>query len=962
VSSGGSRGGWSQPDHDEDAAPLEILADRYERVDLIGAGGMGRVYEAFDRRLQRTVALKEVAPHLAGTPAARRLATEALLTADLEHPGIVSVHDAGRTDDGRLFYTMRLVRGRSLAERLAEAQTLPERLALLRHLHDACHAVGYAHARSIIHRDLKPANIMVGEFGETQVVDWGLARRLDEEGIASGSVGTEGYMSPEAHQGGLISTRSDVFSLGATLREVAGPEAPPDLAAIAARALTDDPDERYPDAHELAQDLGRFLDGRQVAAYDYSTAELLRRLVAAWRAPIAVGVIAALLLGATAAGAYLRTSRARDRALWAEADTREALEAADAHLASSLEAQAAAAVREGRLPAAQVLAANALRHGESPLARGVLLADLSRSRPLAVDVAAVPECTGITLGDEELICRTATGLRLVPDDGGEGWTLEGSYGDTEVAGDIVAVTRPDRKLEIRERATGEVRHTYDEMPGEHRLAAAPDGLRVGMANGFLMTVIDTVSGDRWDAVPCGEGVPALGTAFGPDEVFVICLSGEVAAYRGPDERRTVERFPIDAPGATIVAYTEGRLLCGMGKGMVEVLDAATGERLSSVQAVDGSIDHLAPLRGTRLVAISGDRAGVRLWNLDAGVEVVRLPAPTRTVRPRGPDSLAVVGDDLRVWTLPAIPRPRRFQALSGLTSLAISPDGALIAASQGVGSATIWSTEDGAVVVNDRWQDRVAKWVAFRPDGSELVATGLGSQDVRTISTTDYSMGFLPRAGLLRRITALKDGRLVAANYGKGVMIHDGEGWTGHPVGWTTFDLATTPDAGAVWVLGDEGNVGRLRANEPEVEPRFRRASARAIAASADRLAFAHNDHVVVTDDAGTELQRLDAGDGGVIDVALSPDGVYAAAGMLDGTARLWSIADERLVGVLVGHSERVAAVVFSADSRSLFTGDWAGTLLRWSLTEAERPADELADDAARTWQLKLDDALAAGR
>src|SRR5690606_11029435 len=111
---------------------------------------------------------------------AQRLAREAWITAHLEHPGIVPVYDAGRAEDGRLFYTMRLVRGRSLEAALESAPDQADRLGLLRSFLAVCETIAYAHAQAVVHRDLKPANVMVGPFGEVQVVDWGLARGVEE--------------------------------------------------------------------------------------------------------------------------------------------------------------------------------------------------------------------------------------------------------------------------------------------------------------------------------------------------------------------------------------------------------------------------------------------------------------------------------------------------------------------------------------------------------------------------------------------------------------------------------------------------------------------------------------------------------------------------------------------------------------------------------------------------------------
>ncbi len=777
---GGSGGGWSQPD--EDPSPeLDLLSERYERRDLIGAGGMGRVFEAYDRVLQRTVALKEVAPHLAGSPAAKRLATEWLLTADLEHPGIVSVHDAGRTEDGRLFYTMRLVRGRSLAERRAQAGSMTEHLALVRHLHDAAHAVGYAHVRGIVHRDLKPANIMVGEFGETQVVDWGLARRVvagqepgqgargglgppgdreeqDEEGARGGTdpgggggdaestraAGTDGYMSPEARLGGAVDARSDVYSLGATLRELLPEGAPPDLQSIADRCLALDPGDRYADAHELALDLGRFLDGRPVSAYAYSPTELLQRLVRLWRAPLAVAAVAGLVLAVTATLAYTRTSAARDRALQAEGEARGAFEQAEQHLASSLQAQAAAAARHGRIPAAQILAAAALLHDESPLARGVLLADLSGSRPLSVDLAPLPDCESLSLSDAGLLCQSARGLELHESPDGPLWTLPGPVSDAIVVGDVVAITRPGHRLELVDRRDGAPISAHAEVPGQHPLQASPWGDRVGLANGQLLTVVEVATGRRWDAAPCGDVASALALGFGPEEAFVVCTDGRITAHRGPGVGRRVTDLSLDFPLPRVLRWADGLLLMGTVKGMLEAVDPTDGEPAGSLQVLEGPVDALVPLVGHRLVAVSGDRGGARIWDREAGVELLRLPAPTRALHAQDAEHLWVVGKDLRRWVLPARPRPRRFQVRTGLTSLALSPDGERLAAAQGDGHVTVWSTDDGRVLAEDLWQERVVKWVTFRPDGSEVLAMGLGDARVRRFSGPEHRLGFSP--------------------------------------------------------------------------------------------------------------------------------------------------------------------------------------------------------------------------
>ncbi|TNF32884.1 MAG: serine/threonine protein kinase, partial [Deltaproteobacteria bacterium] len=197
---------------------------RYAEISPLAEGGMGRVALVLDRRLNRQVALKR--PRATTAAARARLEQEAAITAQLEHPNVVAVHDAGEDAEGA-YYTMRLVRGRSLEEAL-EGAPLAERLGTLRHFLAACEGVAFAHSVGILHRDLKPHNVMVGEFGETQVVDWGVARPIGAadattwravlpdgpaETVAGEVVGTPAYMSPEqTRPGAALDRRADVWS------------------------------------------------------------------------------------------------------------------------------------------------------------------------------------------------------------------------------------------------------------------------------------------------------------------------------------------------------------------------------------------------------------------------------------------------------------------------------------------------------------------------------------------------------------------------------------------------------------------------------------------------------------------------------------------------------------------------------------------------------------------------------
>jgi serine/threonine protein kinase len=274
----------------------EVPGGRYEIRERVGEGGMGVVYRALDRLLEREVAFKVLRPDLAGAEVAARLEREARILARLEHPGIVPVHDAGTLADGRGFYVMKLVRGARLEDAV---RGLPA-AEVLRLFLRVCETVGFAHAQGVVHRDLKPSNIMVGAYGEVLVLDWGIARVVREDaepaatdgraGAVGGDtspgtvLGTPGFMAPEQAHGwsDRVDARTDVHALGAILRLLAAgvgtAPIPRPLASICARACEADPEHRYPSARALAAEVTRFLDGEPVEAHRESLAERGGRL------------------------------------------------------------------------------------------------------------------------------------------------------------------------------------------------------------------------------------------------------------------------------------------------------------------------------------------------------------------------------------------------------------------------------------------------------------------------------------------------------------------------------------------------------------------------------------------------------------------------------------------------------------------------------------------------------------
>jgi serine/threonine protein kinase len=348
--------------------PERRESTRFHVLRPYAKGGLGIVSVARDNELNREVALKEIRGNHAHDEVSRtRFLVEAEVTGRLEHPGIVPVYSLGQSKAGTPFYVMRLIRGNSLKEAIADFYDAKNRSRpaeerrihfrdLVKRLIDVCQAIDYAHSRGVLHRDLKPGNIMLGRYGETLVVDWGLAKtigreetqkNLDEATLVPSSgegstdtrfgsvVGTLAYMSPEQAEGLVdsLGPRSDVYCLGATLYSVLTGESPieksstikmvdnirtgrfapvkqrnPDadsaLAAICEKAMSLEPNDRYPTAASLMEDLERWLADVPVEAYPEPWLKRLgrfakrhRTLVASLLAVLVVSIPALSIFG-----------------------------------------------------------------------------------------------------------------------------------------------------------------------------------------------------------------------------------------------------------------------------------------------------------------------------------------------------------------------------------------------------------------------------------------------------------------------------------------------------------------------------------------------------------------------------------------------------------------------------------------------------------------------------------------
>jgi WD40 repeat protein/serine/threonine protein kinase len=953
---------------------------RYHLLRPHGKGGLGEVFVALDEELHREVALKEIRPEHAADPRSHgRFVREAEITGGLEHPGIVPVYGLGAHADGRPFYAMRFIQGETLRAAIGryhhqhrgkepDGSRELELRGLLTRFVTVCNAVAYAHSRGVIHRDLKPANVMLGKFGETLVVDWGLAKAgvrpgaalasssgngealpeptltpLLGEGIetqAGSALGTPAYMSPEQATGrlDLLGQASDIYSLGATLytvltgrppiegkdgaeilskaqrgqwlspRQVKA-DVPAALDAVCRKAMAQRPAERYSSALQLAGEIERWLADEPVAAYAEPWSVRSRRWLRRRRTLVstAVGALVVALVGTTVGLVLVNDARDQEAAARKTAD-----EQRDAAERQREQARFNQYVAQMNLVEQEYEANN-----------------IGRVREL-LEAQIPPEPT-------------------VPDFRGFEWYYW-------------------QGLANRERLVLKV--PADEILG---LALNPDGTRLATADSQAVRIWNTATGQQVFAVN-GRASQARAVAYSPHGRTLALASGDgdvrlVEAVTG----REIRTFQGHAALVLGVAFSGdgGRLASVDSEGIVRVYDTATAQDILSFKVpMDPPTEIAFSPDGRRLAVRGGLATGgfnvAKIWDTATG----RL---VQTLRATGAiDVLAFSPDGQRLAFSPADDTARIWDVASGrepsvlrghterVQGLAFSPDCRLVASAGGDSTVRTWFPPNGWSLAL-KGHTNVVTRVVYSVDGRWLASAGRdgtvrlwdAATWLRPLALTHTAQGDdyppqgedFPPAQRCFPVVFSADGRRLVHGVGRTVRAWDAA--TGQRLQRTrhgpgAVGALLSPD-GRLLALGSiDGTVQLCDADTNRVvrtlQVHHGRVQGLAFSPDGRRLASWAKDQTLRVCDVATgkELLRLTASVASGQGVAFSSDGRRVAAGNADSTVRVWDAVDGRELLSLAGHTRAVEGVAFSPDGRRLASGAMDGTVRVWDALSGE--------------------------
>ena len=953
------------PDGVVELATLPTLRGSYRLIRLLGEGGSGAVYEAEQVSPRRRVAIKALKPELVSPRAVRLLRSEAEILARLNHPGIARVFEAGIGEEGRpehAFIVMELVRGSTITVYAVEAELdMRARVGLIV---SVCEAIEHAHQRGVIHRDLKPANIMVDEHGRPIVLDFGVARVVGPEGRQPGEatldgslVGTLAYMSPEqASLGGTdADVRSDVYAIGAVLYELTCGQlplpvlgrslgeallmidtqtprplssvdrsVPRDLSVIVARALEKDRERRFATVGAMREELQRFLDGRPILSRPHSATYVLTRAVRRHR--VISALVLVLMLTAVLFIARTISASARYKALAfseAEARTVEAIarneaevlraraDAMNTRLESELEAsrigQGLLEARSGNFAGAEAILWPAYFNHPSGLeARGALW-ELFEREPCLWAVAAGNGATLIAASDSVIAVARRGGVEIL--DAIDGHRIGSIDGSASQVRDLLMnesgrlwIFHEDGLVRVFDASTQTLAHAW--TTGQQLVGASLD-----LDEGWVATV----HADGWtrlsDAI---DGTP-------------------------------IRRWhSTDAAPTCAGSIGPGRLGVGDAAGVITTYDIATGDEVRRVQAHRLSVVSIVSRASSGEILSAGAERTLKRWDPamseDATVTWTEYGVQRLALNAEG---AALVNDSGRVWIVFPGDRPMRPLGYTNFAIIDATWLGSNIATLDDLGDVRLWSTQQApsrsVIPAHDRW----LFGIDITSDGSTVV-TGSGDEFIRFSDATGGLIGVyeLPARVRSRSVAIVADGRTVAVACSDGVVrvvdIATRELVAELPgPGSEVWSLAVSPD-GSRLAGGSWSRVIRVW-NTDDFSVDFDlgplEAPPRGLVFSPDgtRLyASGAKSGVLVIDVAGKSIEREVTLPSQAWSVAITPDGMRLAAGLLDSTACIVDLDSGAVTVTSARHRLVVAGLAFTDDGRVLVSGGDDGTVRLW--------------------------------
>ena len=956
--------------------PTPQLAD-YRILGRIADGGMGTVYLAEQSKPRREVALKVLRPEAATPEGRRRFDLEAEVLARLEHPGIARVYAFGTTAGPGLprpFLSMEFVAGEPLTVAAARLD-LPARVALLA---EVAEAVAHAHAKGVVHRDLKPDNILVLPDGRPKVVDFGVARLLDDDVMRVTRVGlvigTLAYMSPEQARGDVarVDTRSDVYALGVVAYEALSgrhplgdrpgafsevvrrieEEEPPDpgqldrrlrgdLRLILGKALAKEPERRYASASGLAEDLRRHQRDEPILAQPPTGAYHVRRLLRRHKALVAgaAATLLALVAGLVVAMGLARSER-RER-LRADANA-EAMERA---LSSRNVEIAASALREHDAATADAALARvppALRAWEWAYLSNQ--SDRSVSH-LPLDVGPL-KAARIGGPDESVLALAEDGTVWVRDPGaGEArrLTLPGSFGQSALARlggrPVVACREGDTLLVLDATGREVLRGTLASRRALQSAAGSDDGRRLavtqdGAQSWCPLQVFDGVTGETVLRAAASL-VSTVAVALDPAgrEVFYAGWSGEVRGQQiQPSAPPPLRLRAHTAEVQTLALSHDGTLLAsGARDRTARVWDLAAGGVSRAPFVHSGEVLAVAFSPDDRRLVTATRDAQVVIWDLATGTRervLIGHHGPVRALRFEG-EVLETLGDDgLRRWIPtdhPDVLRHHGVQAdgnpIAYVYGVDVAPDGARLASAAWDGSVCVADLATGNLERTLDSGGQELRAVRWSRDGRSIFAGHLRLLRWDAETGAERAARAFPQG--LECIARVPSDDTILVGDGAGVVcrlraedLEPVETWPGH--GGIVYDLAVDA-AGrtAAWITG-AGHV--FVRNLADGTPRWSRAVHR--------------------------VGRYGA-------VAFSPDGRWLATAGADHLVRILDPDTGEEVATLRGHQDAVYALAWLPDGSRLVSGSNDGTILLWD-PEGGQVRLRLAGHASYVYRLAV--------